>query len=58
MANAQSKLTEQRKRKAEDETEILKFEEKEIEVFLKVFVELIIKDPEEIRKKGRRKKVY
>ena len=49
MANAQSKLTEQRKRKAEDETEILKFEEKEIEVFLKVFVELIIKDPEEIK---------
>ena len=48
MANAQSKLTEQRKRKAKDETEILKFEEKEIEVFLKVFVELIIKDPEEI----------
>ena len=47
MANAQSKSTEQRKRKAEDETEILKFEEKEIEVFLKVFVELIIKDPEE-----------
>ena len=44
MANAQSKSTEQRKRKAEDETEILKFEEKEIEVFLKVFVELIIKD--------------
>ena len=55
MANAQSKLTEQRKRKAKDETEILKFEEKEIEVFLKVFVELIIKDPEEIEndiKKG------
>ena len=47
MANAQSKSTEQRKRKAEDETEILKFEEKEIEVFLKVFVELIIKDREE-----------
>ena len=55
MANAQSKLTKQRKRKAKDETEILKFEEKEIEVFLKVLVELIIKDPAEIEndiKKG------
>ena len=50
MANVQSKLANNRKRKAENETEILIFEEKELEVFLKIFVELIIKDPEETEK--------
>ena len=47
MVNVQSKLTKTKKRKAENETEISDFEEKEIEIFLKVFVEMIIKDPEE-----------
>ena len=46
MANTQSKLA--KKRKTEIEIENHNFEEKEVEMFLKIFVELIIKEPEEI----------
>ena len=46
MANVESKLS--MKRKAENQTDIQHFEEKEVEIFLKVFVELTIKEPEEI----------
>ena len=48
MANTQSKLA--KKRKTEIEIGNLNFEEKEVEIFLKVFVELVIKDPEETEK--------
>ena len=48
MANTQSKLA--KKRKTEIEIGNLNFEEKEVEIFLKIFVELVIKDPEEIEK--------
>ena len=48
MANTQSKLA--KKRKAEIEIGQQNFEEKEVEIFLKIFVELAIKDPEEIEK--------
>ena len=48
MANTQSKLA--KKRKAETEIGQQNFEEKEVEIFLKIFVELAIKDPEEIDK--------
>ena len=46
MTNIESKLS--RKRKAENQTDIQHFEEKELEIFLKEFVELVIKEPEEI----------
>ena len=46
MANVESKLS--MKRKAENQTDIQHFEEKEVEIFLKVFAELTIKEPEEI----------
>ena len=48
MANVESKLS--RKRKAENQVDIQHFEEKEVEIFLKIFVELAIKEPEEINK--------
>ena len=48
MANAESKLA--KKRKAEIEIGNQHFEEKEVEIFLKIFVELAIKEPEEIDK--------
>ena len=48
MANAESKLA--KKRKAEIEIGYQHFEEKEVEIFLKIFVELAIKEPEEIDK--------
>ena len=48
MANTQSKLA--KKRKNEIEIGNHNFEEKEIEIFLKIFVELVIKVPEEIEK--------
>ena len=48
MANVESKLS--RKRKAENQVDIQHFEEKEVEIFLKTFVELSIKEPEEINK--------
>ena len=48
MANTQFKLT--KKRKIEIEIGQQNFEEKEVEIFLKIFVELAIKDPEEIEK--------
>ena len=48
MANVESKLS--RKRKAENQVDIQHFEEKEAEIFLKIFVELAIKEPEEINK--------
>ena len=48
MANAESKLA--KKRKAEIEIGNQVFEEKEVEIFLKIFVELAIKEPEEIEK--------
>ena len=48
MGNTQSKLA--KKRKTEIEIGNLNFEEKEVEIFLKIFVELVIKDPEEIEK--------
>ena len=48
MANTQSKLA--KKRKNEIEIGNHNFEEKEVEIFLKIFVELVIKDPEEIEK--------
>ena len=46
MANTQSKLG-KRKIKDTDLTEYQNFKEKEIEIFLKKFVELVIKDPED-----------
>ena len=46
MANTESKLA--KKRKAEIEIGNQNFEEKEVEIFLKIFVELSIKEPEEI----------
>ena len=48
MANVESKLS--RKRKAKNQVDIQHFEEKEVEIFLKIFVELAIKEPEEIDK--------
>ena len=48
MANTQSKLA--KKREVEIEIGNHNFEEKEVEIFLKIFVELAIKDPEEIEK--------
>ena len=48
MSNTQSKLAENRKRKAETEKDISYFEEQDVEIFLKIFIVLIIKDPEEI----------
>ena len=48
MANVESKLG--RKRKAQNQVDIQHFEEKEVEIFLKIFVELAIKEPEEIDK--------
>ena len=48
MAKAESKLA--KKRKAEIEIGNQHFEEKEVEIFLKVFVELAIKEPEEVDK--------
>ena len=48
MANAESKLA--KKRKAEIEIGNQHFEEKEVEIFLIIFVELAIKEPEEIEK--------
>ena len=48
MANVESKLS--RKRKAENQVDIQHFEEKKVEIFLKIFVELAIKEPEEINK--------
>ena len=48
MANTQSKLA--KKRKTEIEIGNLNFEEKEVEIFLKIFLELVIRDPEEIEK--------
>ena len=46
MANTESKLA--KKRKAEIEIGNQNFEEKEVEIFLKIFVEFSIKEPEEI----------
>ena len=46
MANVESKLS--RKRKAENQVDIQHFEEKEVKIFLKIFVELAIKEPVEI----------
>ena len=48
MANAESKLA--KKRKAETEIGNQHFEEKEVEIFLKIFFELAIKESEEIDK--------
>ena len=48
MANAESKLD--KKRKAEIEIGNQHFEEKEVEIFLKIFVELATKELEEIDK--------
>ena len=48
MASAEINLT--KKRKAENQIDIQHFEEKEVEIFLKIFVELAIKEPEEIDK--------
>ena len=50
MANVQTKIATSRKRKAENEIEISILEEKEIEIFLKILVELVIKEPEETEK--------
>ena len=47
MGNVESKL--KRKRKAEN-FDIRHFEEKEVEIFLKIFVELAIKEPDENNK--------
>ena len=48
MASAENKLT--KKRKAENQIDIRHFEEKEVKIFLKIFVELAIKESEEIDK--------
>ena len=48
MANAERKLA--KKRNTEIEIGNQHFEEKEVEIFLKIFVELAIKEPEEIDK--------
>ena len=43
MSNCESKIS--RKRKAENQPDLRHFEEKEVKVFLKIFVELAIKEP-------------
>ena len=48
MSNVESKLS--RKRRAKNQIDIQHFREKEVEIFLKIFVELAIKEPEEIDK--------
>ena len=48
MANAENKIA--KKRKAEVNIEYQNFEKKEVEIFLKIFVELAIKEPEDIKK--------
>ena len=48
MADAENKIA--KKRKAEFNIEYQNFEEKEVEIFLKKFVELAIKEPEDIKK--------
>ena len=48
MANSENKIS--RKRKAENQADIRHFEENEVEVFLKIFVELAIKEPGELDK--------
>ena len=48
MANAESKLA--KKRKAENQIDIRHFEENEVEIFLKIFVELAIKEPDQTDK--------
>ena len=48
MADAENKIA--KKRKAEVNIEYQNFEEKEVEIFLKIFVELAIKEPEDIKK--------
>ena len=48
MSNYESKIS--RKRKAENQPDLRHFEENEVEVFLKIFIELAIKEPEELDK--------
>ena len=48
MTDAENKIA--KKRKAEVNIEYQNFEEKEVEIFLKIFVELAIKEPEDIKK--------
>ena len=48
MANAENKIA--KKRKAEVNIEYQNFEKKEVEIFLKIFVELAIKEPDDIKK--------
>ena len=50
MSNVQSKTAEKRKRKTETEEDISHIQRKEVEIFLKIFTELVNKEPEEIEK--------
>ena len=52
MSNIQSKIAEKRKRKTETEEDISHIQQKEVEIFLKIFIELVKKEPEEIEKKA------
>ena len=48
MSNVQSKIPENGKRKTKSEEVISNIEQKEVELFRKIFIELVVTDPEEI----------
>ena len=50
MNNVQSKIEGERKRKAASREDIPHFYEKEEDNFLKIFIELVNEEPEEIKK--------
>ena len=52
MSNVQSKIAKDCKRKTESEEEISDMNVKEAEIFLKIFIELVNKDPEETEKEA------
>ena len=52
MSNVQSKIAKDRKRKTESEEEISDINVKEVEIFLKILIEQVNKDPEEIEKEA------
>ena len=52
MSNVQSKIAGKRKRKTETEENISHIQQKEVEIFLKIFIELVNKEPEEIEKEA------
>ena len=50
MNNVQSKIEGERKRKAASREDIPHFYKKEVDNFLKIFIELVNEEPEEIKK--------